>query len=43
MLAGAETIDSKRQDEVSVLTNKVKQLSNKVQEIQREQKLMRVS
>ncbi|ODQ60248.1 hypothetical protein WICANDRAFT_31332 [Wickerhamomyces anomalus NRRL Y-366-8] len=41
VLAGAETIDSKRQDEVSVLTNKVKQLSNKVQEIQREQKLMR--
>ncbi|CAM9011520.1 unnamed protein product [Wickerhamomyces anomalus] len=26
VLAGAETIDSKRQDEVSVLTNKVKQL-----------------
>jgi len=43
VLAGGETIDSKRQDEVSVLTNKVKELNNKVQDIQREQLLMRVS
>ncbi|CCH43802.1 Transmembrane protein [Wickerhamomyces ciferrii] len=41
--AAGETIDSKRKDEVSVLTNKVKQLNNMIQEIQNEQKLMRVS
>lgn len=40
-LAGSEIIDSKRKDEVSVLVNQIKTLSNKVQQIQMEQKLMR--
>ncbi|KAH3672276.1 hypothetical protein WICMUC_004371 [Wickerhamomyces mucosus] len=43
VMAGSEIIDSQRKDEVSILTNKVKQLTNKVEEIKREQQLFRVS
>jgi hypothetical protein len=40
-IAGSEYIDSKGKDDVSLLKNKAKELNNKLNEIQREQQLMR--
>lgn len=40
-IAGSEIIDSKGQDELSLLNNRVSDLNKKLKEIVREQKLMR--
>ncbi|KAH3687562.1 hypothetical protein WICPIJ_001463 [Wickerhamomyces pijperi] len=41
IIAGSEIIDSQRKDEVTIITNKVKELSNKIEEIRNEQLLFR--
>lgn len=41
IIAGSEIVDSQRKDEVTIITNKVKELSNRIEEIRNEQHLFR--